>query len=59
MRKNFFLPRGKKCSLFENFGVLCFLEPPVLRFALFALLPTKYRLSEFNIKSDIQKKCLT
>ena len=24
---------GKKCSFFENFGVLCFLETPVLRFA--------------------------
>ena len=25
---------GKKCSFFGNFGVLCFLETPVLRFAL-------------------------
>ena len=25
---------GKKCSFFEKFGVLCFLETPVLRFAL-------------------------
>ena len=25
---------GKKCSLFGKFGVLCFLETPVLRFAL-------------------------
>ena len=24
---------GKKCTFFENFGVLCFLETPVLRFA--------------------------
>ena len=24
----------KKCSFFGNFGVLCFLETPVLRFAL-------------------------
>ena len=31
---------GKKCSFFEKFDVLCFLEIPVLRFALFALLPT-------------------
>ena len=23
---------SKKCSLFEKFGVLCFLETPVLRF---------------------------
>ena len=26
--------RGKKCLFFGNFGVLCFLETPVLRFAL-------------------------
>ena len=26
---------GKKCLFFGNFGVLCFLETPVLRFALF------------------------
>ena len=25
---------GKKCSFFGNFGVLCFLETPVLRFSL-------------------------
>ena len=25
---------GKKCSFFEKFGVLCFLETPVLRFVL-------------------------
>ena len=25
---------GKKCSLFEKFGVLCFLETPVMGFAL-------------------------
>ena len=25
---------GKKCLCFGNFGVLCFLETPVLRFAL-------------------------
>ena len=25
---------GKKCSFFEKFDVLCFLETPVLRFAL-------------------------
>ena len=25
---------GKKCSFFEKFGVLCFLETPVFRFAL-------------------------
>ena len=25
---------GKKCSFFGKFGMLCFLETPVLRFAL-------------------------
>ena len=25
---------GKKCFFLENFGMLCFLETPVLRFAL-------------------------
>ena len=25
---------GKKCSFFGKFGVLCFLETPILRFAL-------------------------
>ena len=34
---------GKKCSFFEKFGVLCFLETPVLRFAL---LPYYRRKSE-------------
>ena len=29
--------RGKKCSFFEKFGVLCFLETPVLSFALLPL----------------------
>ena len=28
-----FLPPDKKCLFFGNFGVLCFLETPVLRFA--------------------------
>ena len=27
---------GKKCEFFGQFGVLCFLEIPVLRFALLA-----------------------
>ena len=31
---------GKKYSLFGKFDVLCFLETPALKFALFALLPT-------------------
>ena len=31
---------SEKCSFFGKFGVLCFLETPVLRFALSALLPT-------------------
>ena len=34
---------GKKCSFFRKFGVLCFLETPVLRFAL---LPYYRRISQ-------------
>ena len=34
---------GKKCSFFGKFGVLCFLETPVLRFAL---LPYYRRIVE-------------
>ena len=39
---------GKKCSFFEKFGVLCFFETPVLRFAL---LPYYRRIiwRNFNI----------
>ena len=36
------IAEGKKCSFFGKLGVLCFLETPVLRFALFALLPMLY-----------------
>ena len=28
------VPGGKKCLFYGKFGVLCFLETPVLRFAL-------------------------
>ena len=37
---------GKKCSFFGKFGVLCFLETPVLRFAL---LPY-YRRTDKELK---------
>ena len=30
---------GKKCSFFGKFDVLCFLETPVLRFALLSYCP--------------------
>ena len=36
---------GKKCSFFGKFGVLCFLETPVL---IFALLPYYLRNSVFK-----------
>ena len=36
----------KIVCFFGKFGVLCFLETPVLRFALFALLPTKCSLEK-------------
>ena len=44
----------KKCSFFGKFGVLCFLETPVLRFALlryyrrFALIDEYSEEFEFN-----------
>ena len=52
---------GKKCSFFEKFGVLCFLETPVLRFAL---LPTKYKLRNgmcncFDCKIDTSQSAVT
>ena len=37
-----YVRNGGKCSLFGKFDMLCFLETTVLRFALFALLPTTY-----------------
>ena len=56
---------GKKCSFFGKFGVLCFLETPVLRFAL---LPYYRRFAIHNIYMsnnykfhyiDKLKKCKT
>ena len=41
--------RGKKCWFFGNFGVLCFLETPVLRFAFFALLPRNFSITSDEI----------
>ena len=54
--------RGKKCSFFGKFGMLCFLETPVLRFALlqyyrrfstFALTLFTQCMSESCIKINI------
>ena len=38
---------GKKCSFFGKYGVLCFLETPLLRFlpAVGILFSKKYRMS--------------
>ena len=36
---------GNKCSFFGKFGVLCFLETPVLKFP-FALLPAICEITE-------------
>ena len=33
-KRTFLTPRGEKCSIFGEFGVLCFLVTPVLRFAV-------------------------
>ena len=43
---------SKKCLFFGNFGVLCFLETPVLRFVL---LPC-YRRSRLFVDNYLQKK---
>ena len=45
---------GKKCSFFGKFGLLCFLETPVLRFVL---SPHYQRISEItNIHKYLIKK---
>ena len=36
---------GDKCSFFTQFGVLCFLLTPILKFVLFTLLPSNLRKS--------------
>ena len=45
--------RGKKCLFFGNFGVLCILETPVLRFAL---LPYYRRYYLANLKISNRKR---
>ena len=51
---------GKKCLFFGNFGVLCFPETPILRFALF---PYYRRISEMflfvNSSFNDTKKCIS
>ena len=46
--KNVRVSGGKKCLFFGNFGMFCFLETPVLRFAL---LPY-YQRFEKNFYTD-------
>ena len=43
---------GKKCLFLENFGVLCFLETPVLRFALLSY----YRRFICNVQTPLSLK---
>ena len=56
---------GKKCSFFGKFGVLCFLETPVLRFALlpyYRRFPIRNIYMSNNYKFhyiDKLKKCKT
>ena len=45
---------GKKCLLFENFSVLCFLKTPVLRFAL---LPYSRRIDQKWAKCESLHHC--
>ena len=44
---------GKKCLFFGNFGVLCFLEAPVLKFAL---LPFYRQVENFKSSQDGKKQ---
>ena len=44
-----------KFLFFGKFGVLCFLEAPVLRFAILALLPTNF---DFAYRASISIKSL-
>ena len=56
--KHFLSPdtRGKKCLFFRRFGVLCFLETPVLGFALLS----NYRRNYDNLGGhDTDKKGLS
>ena len=63
-KNNYFLPPdthtyvcvsgGKKCLFFGNFGVLCFLETPVLRFALLPYY-RRYIGSYFGQENQINK----
>ena len=44
--------RGKKCSFFEKFGVLCFLATPVLRFALLPYYRRNAKISTLLVGWD-------
>ena len=44
---------GKKCSLFGKFGVFCFLETPVLRFALLSYYGQTVTLPSEIINTEI------
>ena len=46
-------PLIRTCTSFGKFGVLCFLVTPVLRFDLFALLPTNCKFLS-NVKQGYQ-----
>ena len=47
----------RKCLFFGKFEELCFLETPVLRFALFALLSTNTVSNSFSI--DVTLSCIS
>ena len=48
---------GKKCLFFGKYGVLCFLETPVLRFALLAYYRRSLCLTGFAFQNkDINGK---
>ena len=60
-KNNYFLPHnthtyqgGKKCSFSRNFGVLCFLVTPVLRFALLPYCPQTPGIKNNEIKKHTE-----
>ena len=44
----------KKCSFFGEFGVLCFFETPVLRFAFFLITDKLQQASRLKPSSDVK-----
>ena len=46
---------GKKCLYFGNFGVLCFLETPVLRFTLLPYYQRLFEAKNLNLGANLSE----